>query len=267
MYALAQALDYVYANSIVYYWQNNGPHVVNLSMNEGTGTGFSASGYAMTNQPKLATLAQPANPFWDWTRFYPGNVVVQSAGNINQDACSNTVTLHPSGSTQLSSIAYKPSAWATASNPYDGILVVGALNANGYRATPFAAAYPDVTGGPPNPGSTFGGCIDIWAPGDSIYSTWGNGNSQTFQGVQYSGNQPAFCAGGGCTHPSYAYGWANLSGTSMAAPHVAAAAAWYIDQANGQITPSQVEQMLRNTATGASGNPSLPSGLNMVQLQ
>ena len=240
--------------------------MINLSMNEATETGFSSSGYAMTNQPKLATLAQPAYPFPDWTRSYPGNVVVQSAGNINQDACSNTVTLPPGGLTQFSSFAYKPSAWATTTDPADGILVVGALNANGYRAAPFSPAYPDVVGGASNPGSNYGGCIDIWAPGDRIYSTWGNHKQQTYEGVQYGGNQPASCAGGGCTDPANAYGWAHLSGTSMAAPHVAAAAAYYIDKL-GLTTPAQVEQVLRSTATGASGNPSLPSGLNMVQLQ
>ena len=85
------------------------------------------------------------------------------------------------------------------------------------------------------------------------------------QGAFYSGGQPATCSSGTCLSPPHE-GWAHLSGTSMAAPHVAAAAAYYIDK-YGLTTPAQVEQMLRSTATGSPGNTSLPSGLNMVQLQ
>ena len=76
------------------HWQNISPHVINLSMNGATETGFGSSGCVDDHQPKLATLAQTRYlPRLDAS--YPGNVVVQSAGNINQDACSNTVTLPP----------------------------------------------------------------------------------------------------------------------------------------------------------------------------
>lgn len=240
-YALGQALDHVYNNSIV-YWTNPGPNVVNLSMNPKTETGFSSSGVALSNQPKIAKLAQPAFPFPDFFRYYPGNVVVQSAGNIAQDACNNSPLLPPNGTQQDGTFIYKPYASSTTTDPADGILVVGALNSSGQPANPLSHPPTNVAGSATDdPGSNYGNCIDIWAPGDLIYSTWG-ASPTTLQGTQYS-----------------AYGY--LSGTSMAAPHVAAAAAYYIDKL-GLSTPAQVEQTLRSTA-----NTALPSGLNMVQLQ
>ena len=268
-YALGVALDYIFSNSIVSYGNNTGPLVVNISMNQGTETGFSVNGYAMSNQPRVAGLAQPSSGYPTWLHMYPGNVVVQSAGNINQNACNNSVTVHlPNGATaiQNATYIYKPTAVSSTSDPADGILVVGALNSDGQRASPFSPAYPEVGGTPfTDPGSNYGDCIDIWAPGNFIYSTWGKANNLTTQGAFYSGRQPATCSSGLCTSPPET-GWAHLSGTSMAAPHVAAAAAYYIDK-YGLTTPAQVEQMLRSTATGSPGNTSLPSGLNMVQLQ
>lgn len=268
-YALGVALDYIFSNLIVSYGNNTGPLVVNISMNQGTETGFSVNGYAMSNQPRVAGLAQPSSGYPTWLHMYPGNVVVQSAGNINQNACNNSVTVHlPNGATaiQNATYIYKPTAVSSTSDPADGILVVGALNSDGQRASPFSPAYPEVGGTPfTDPGSNYGDCIGIWAPGNFIYSTWGKANNLTTQGAFYSGRQPATCSSGLCTSPPET-GWAHLSGTSMAAPHVAAAAAHYIDK-YGLTTPAQVEQMLRSTATGSPGNTSLPSGLNMVQLQ
>ena len=61
-------------------------------------------------------------------------------------------------------------------------------------------------------------------------------------------------------------GWAFISGTSMAAPFVAAAAAWLADQ-YGITTPSALEIAVRkysfqfNSNTDAAGYP-----VNIVQL-
>lgn len=111
--------------------------------------------------------------------------------------------------------------------------------------------------------SNYGNCVDIWAPAERIYSTWGYGDgvseaTSTLSGPPsvpwytnnppYSGQQPSnyvapqhFSANGGYR------GWGWLSGTSMAAPHVAAAAAYVI--AKYQLsTPAAAEQKLRDLA-------------------
>ena len=66
--------------------------------------------------------------------------------------------------------------------------------------------------------SNFGSCVDIWAPGVGIYSTYKSGS------------------------------YATLSGTSMATPHVAGGAALYLSSHPG-ASPGDVESALRNVAT------------------
>jgi len=60
--------------------------------------------------------------------------------------------------------------------------------------------------------SNFGQCVDIFAPGSQITSTWSTGNNATN----------------------------TISGTSMASPHVAGVVALYLDQ-NPSATPAEVE--------------------------
>ncbi|MFJ8584944.1 S8 family peptidase [Streptomyces sp. NPDC093595] len=75
--------------------------------------------------------------------------------------------------------------------------------------------------------SNYGSVVDIFAPGSSITSAWNTGDSATN----------------------------TISGTSMAAPHVAGAAALYLAN-NRTATPSQVASALTSAATtGVVGNP------------
>jgi hypothetical protein len=224
-------------------------HVVNISMNMNMGTGFSAAGVAEHNQPLIAKAATPTC-FSGWGGvcqwYHPGHVVVQSAGNDFAHSCNNP------------SHAFK--SFATANQSYiDGVLVVGALDGNGRPVGGanglFSAPYPtmtDVPGGFPAFGSSrFGPCIDLWAPGQEIFSLWGDGYYRTRDHLTYSGNLFHGCPYGGCTtpwdpvQPNSTRGWMLLSGTSMAAPHVAAAAAWLADQ-YGINVPSMIESWLKS---------------------
>jgi subtilisin family serine protease len=65
--------------------------------------------------------------------------------------------------------------------------------------------------------SNYGSCVDIWAPGVSIYSTYKGG------------------------------GYATLSGTSMASPHVGGGGALYLSS-HTSASPSSVEGALRSAA-------------------
>src|SRR6266576_552920 len=73
--------------------------------------------------------------------------------------------------------------------------------------------------------SNYGTCVDIWAPGVSIYSTYKSGS------------------------------YATLSGTSMATPHVVGGAALYLSSSSNQTaSPATVERALHDAATTTSKN-------------
>ena len=81
----------------------------------------------------------------------------------------------------------------------DGILVVGGVDQNGQRPTTFDEH--EVPGGVNLPGSNYGGCVEVWAPAQLIWVDYPDGSTTTNR--------------------------LRWSGTSFAAPHVAAMAARY----------------------------------------
>lgn len=251
---LGYGLDYVYWDTA--YNSGGNVTIVNISVNSGK-MGFyyypeNGMWISEPNYPKVRTLATPGT-FQNSSggyNTYPGAFVAQSAGNQNVDACG----------TGIGSLAYMPAVgylpggpppnWAADS--HDGIMVVGALTSSGQAATAFSGSIPSGNGG--SGGTNYGPCVDIWAPGNSIVSTWGdhviwNSNVQntslvppnTRFGQMYSG-----IVGQGSS------GWLYLSGTSMAAPHVAGVAA-YLADAHSLTSPAAIEAKIRSLSQPYNG--------------
>jgi hypothetical protein len=234
------ALDYVYDQVCA----GNGGRVgiMNFSMN-GAGTAVGVTWdqnymlFALTNNGKLRALARPIvaplNSKDVRCRQYPGVFVTQSAGNNGADSCS--MLGFQSGPSTPAYVNFSGGV-INSSTASDGIMVVGAHNASGNAVTNFSPTLPaGLAGTTPGVGSNFGACIDAWAPGDRVISTWGAHSGNTLSSVTYAGNAPNTGAGGG---------WGYLSGTSMSAPHIAAAAA-YLADVYGLTTSTAVEAKVR----------------------
>ncbi len=226
-YNLNQALDYVRAH-VEQVSRRMG--VVNLSFNRSRssiGYWVLEPGGTQETAKKIQRLLTPAGS-------YPGVVLIQSAGNredINDtyDACGavysdNATSAYPN----------------RASSPNDGFLAVGALDKNGQPAVrlngldAFYNADLGITSS--ESGTRVGSCVDIWAPGKEIYSSWGYvGRDRRSIGYEYIQSLSQ-------TSGEYKFG----SGTSFAAPHIAALAAHIIDNNPSLTTPGAVELQIRS---------------------
>ena len=104
-------------------------------------------------------------------------------------------------------------------------VAAGNSNANACNSSPARAANAVTVGSTTSTDarssfSNFGTCVDLFAPGSGILSSWFSSNTAT----------------------------ATLSGTSMASPHVAGAAALY-KQANPSASATTIRNALVNNAT------------------
>ena len=276
--AVGAAFDYIYQQIRPY-----GPNwitamaVATMSINTGA-VGIKSDGTSQTNRDKLLALVNPATVWYYnqgvWGQAqYPGVFFTHSAGNDAGDSCSEDLRPLPlPDGGGRGSAAFKAAAGA-ASTAVDGIMVVGAIKDDANAAMPFANSQPNLYTG--EAGSNYGKCIDIWAPGDFIYSLWGHGpgtqpwsySNSTLSTESYTGGQPSSYVRALNEAPDWAAnpGWMWLSGTSMAAPHVAAAGAYVAGKYNLQ-TPAEVEAKLRELWQYFGTTDAASQRINVVHL-
>ncbi len=138
----------------------------------------------------------------------------------------------------------------------DGVIWVAAAGNFGLDACNYLpAAVPEViTVGASSrtgtllPGTNFGTCIDLFAPGERVESAWPRASSTTY------------CQAGGTASDT---GHCALDGTSMAAPAVTGAVAMYLES-YPFATPGQVSIMLRDSATKNKLNGNLLGSPNRL---
>jgi hypothetical protein len=246
--SIGYGLDYVYFDTL----NNNSGRVtvVNLSMNPGAMGWYWDSAYGSyrpeTNYPKVRALATPG--LAKDGRAYQGAFVAQAAGNYGASSCGWL------SSTQSYSYRLNPALYPYATDATDGIMVVGAVHNTGAAVSAsvgFSASSPPYQA-TTEPYSNYGQCVDVWAPGNSIISLWGD----------YMPAPPTFVPSTrvGTKYSASAY----LSGTSMASPHVAAAAAYLADYFS-LTSPAAIEAKVRRYMVNY-GYDQAYSPVNVIQL-
>jgi aqualysin 1 len=115
---------------------------------------------------------------------------------VRKSAKSGVLYVVAAGNSGANACDYSPARAGAGTN--NGIVTVAATDSSNKEAS----------------WSNFGSCVDIWAPGVSILSTYHNG------------------------------GTATMSGTSMASPHVAGAGGFYLST-NATVSPATAEATLK----------------------
>ena len=130
-------------------------------------------------------------------------------------------------------------------------MVVGAANRNGLAVygTTTSPGFVNYGFAGDEPGSNYGPCVDVWAPGKTIYSTWAGT-------VPFDHSNAATHQHSSTTYSDYI----DLSGTSMAAPHIAGMAA-YLIETQSLTSPAAVETAIRSYFYNIGG---FDHGGNMV---
>ena len=192
---------------------------------------FNSQVHFWDQTPLSNAMKNVATPKWIYYGgqpgyYYPGSLIVQSAGNVVELACDHAFTTS-----------------SGIPNSSDGVIVVGGLNNDGQmvnpsnfgynnvfnKASPAAIAPGNVTAVGYEPSSNTGGCVEMHAPSNEIYSAW---RSSSYR---------------------------NLSGTSMAAPHVAGFAARLIEQSPYTTwTAPNLEQAVRAKLVNLGGGIYIP---------
>jgi len=168
-----------------------------------------------------------------------GIVVVGAAGNDGNDPAKGYIDA------SLAQTAPSPACSSRYSTRTEGILTVGATG--GFVGTTFTREDDEASY------SNYGPCVDIFAPGTNIKSAWPVAGS-------FDLNNPDLFSGNYSDTGSY-----NKSGTSMASPFVAGAAAMLLQQ-TPTATPAEVTSRILANATpnavsiiarGATASPNL----------
>ncbi|MBV1909801.1 MAG: S8 family serine peptidase [Kangiellaceae bacterium] len=155
----------------------------------------------------------------------PGSCGSTTQNAIDTARANGTVVVVAAGNSNSDASGFNPASC-------NGVINVAANDREGNRAS-----Y-----------SNFGANVDVTAPGGEVSPTAANGVASTLN----SGTQSA-------SSENYVY----YQGTSMAAPHVAGAAALLLE-ADPTLTPDEVESTLKNTARALPGSCSGGCGTGII---